>query len=226
MTSLINVAPSILAADLNHLGDDLDRVSNAEMIHVDVMDGHFVPNLSFGTPVVAAVKQATRALFDVHMMVTNPDETVDWYVDAGADLISVHYEAARDLHGIIDHLHERGVLAGVVINPDTPVSVLAGVIEDVDLVLVMSVYPGFGGQHFIEETYGRLRELVKLCDKHDAYPLIQVDGGVSLSNARQLGACGANVLVAGSAVFNAHDPAMIVRELRDLATIGLTGREE
>ena len=118
------------------------------------------------------------------------------------------------------------MLAGVVINPDTPVSVLAGVIEDVDLVLVMSVYPGFGGQHFIEETYGRLRELVKLCDKHDAYPLIQVDGGVSLSNARQLGACGANVLVAGSAVFNAHDPAMIVRELRDLATIGLTGREE
>ena len=226
MTSLINVAPSILAADLNHLGDDLDRVSNAEMIHVDVMDGHFVPNLSFGTPVVAAVKQATRALVDVHMMVTNPDETVDWYIDAGADLISVHYEAARDLHGIIDHLHERGVLAGVVINPDTPVSVLAGVIEDVDLVLVMSVYPGFGGQHFIEETYGRLRELVKLCDKHDAYPLIQVDGGVSLSNARQLGACGANVLVAGSAVFNAHDPAMIVRELRDLATIGLTGREE
>ena len=226
MTSLIKVAPSILAADLNHLGDDLDRVSNAEMIHVDVMDGHFVPNLSFGTPVVAAVKQATRALVDVHMMVTNPDETVDWYVDAGADLISVHYEAARDLHGIIDHLHERGVLAGVVINPDTPVSVLADVIEDVDLVLVMSVYPGFGGQHFIEETYGRLRELVKLCDKHDAYPLIQVDGGVSLSNARQLGACGANVLVAGSAVFNAHDPAMIVRELRDLATIGLTGREE
>lgn len=226
MTSLIKVAPSILAADLNHLGDDLDRVSNAEMIHVDVMDGHFVPNLSFGTPVVAAVKQATRALVDVHMMVTNPDETVDWYVDAGADLISVHYEAARDLHGIIDHLHERGVLAGVVINPDTPVSVLADVIEDVDLVLVMSVYPGFGGQHFIEETYGRLRELVKLCDKHDAYPLIQVDGGVSLSNARQLGACGANVLVAGSAVFNAHDPAMIVRELRDLATIGLTGHEE
>ena len=226
MTSLIKVAPSILAADLNHLGDDLDRVSNAEMIHVDVMDGHFVPNLSFGTPVVAAVKQATRALVDVHMMVTNPDETVDWYIDSGADLISVHYEAARDLHGIIDHLHERGVLAGVVINPDTPVSVLADVIEDVDLVLVMSVYPGFGGQHFIEETYGRLRELVKLCDKHDAYPLIQVDGGVSLSNARQLGACGANVLVAGSAVFNAHDPAMIVRELRDLATIGLTGREE
>lgn len=226
MTSLIKVAPSILAADLNHLGDDLDRVSNAEMIHVDVMDGHFVPNLSFGTPVVAAVKQATRALVDVHMMVTNPDETVDWYIDAGADLISVHYEAAHDLHGIIDHLHERGVLAGVVINPDTPVSVLAGVIEDVDLVLVMSVYPGFGGQHFIEETYGRLRELVKLCDKHDAYPLIQVDGGVSLSNARQLGACGANVLVAGSAVFTAHDPAMIVRELRDLATIGLTGREE
>lgn len=226
MTSLIKVAPSILAADLIHLGDDLDRVSNAEMIHVDVMDGHFVPNLSFGTPVVAAVKQATRALVDVHMMVTNPDETVDWYIDAGADLISVHYEAARDLHGIIDHLHERGVLAGVVINPDTPVSVLADVIEDADLVLVMSVYPGFGGQHFIEETYGRLRELTALCDEHDAYPLIQVDGGVSLSNARQLGVCGANVLVAGSAVFNAHDPAMIVRELRDLATIGLTGREE
>lgn len=225
MTSLIKVSPSILAADFLNLGEDLDRVSNAEMIHVDVMDGHFVPNLSFGTPLVAAVKQRTRALVDVHMMVTNPDETVDWYIDSGADLISVHYEAARDLHGIIDHLHSRGVLAGVVINPDTPVSVLADVIDDVDLVLVMSVYPGFGGQHFIEETYGRLRELVALCDEHDAYPMIEVDGGVSLSNARELGACGANVLVAGSAVFNAHDPSMIVRELRDLATIGLNGRK-
>ena len=220
MRDSVKISPSILAADFTKLGEELTRIEGAEFVHVDVMDGHFVPNLTYGTTIVEAVRRATNAVIDVHMMVTNPDETFEWYADAGADLIAVHYEAARDLMGIIDRLHERGLLAGVVINPATPVSVLADVVEHVDLVLIMSVNPGFGGQSFIEGTYDKLRELRALCDERDAHPLIEVDGGVSLTNARLLCEAGANVLVAGSAVFKAADPGLIVRELRDLGTIG------
>ena len=220
MRDSVKISPSILAADFTKLGEELTRIEGAEFVHIDVMDGHFVPNLTYGTTIVEAVRRATNAVIDVHMMVTNPDETFEWYADAGADLIAVHYEAARDLMGIIDRLHERGLLAGVVINPATPVSVLADVVEHVDLVLIMSVNPGFGGQSFIEGTYDKLRELRALCDERDAHPLIEVDGGVSLTNARLLCEAGANVLVAGSAVFKAADPGLIVRELRDLGTIG------
>ncbi|MDM8301245.1 ribulose-phosphate 3-epimerase [Collinsella tanakaei] len=215
------ISPSILAADFLNLGRDIDAVSNADYIHVDVMDGHFVPNLSYGTTIVEAAKRATRIPLDVHMMVSNPDETVDWYVDAGADLISVHVEAARDLPAIVTHLHERGVKAGVVINPATPVEVLEDVIELVDLVLVMSVNPGFGGQGFIEGTYDKVRALSAICSRREVSPIIEVDGGVSLSNARALAAAGAQMLVAGSAVFKSPDPASIVREMRELASLGL-----
>ncbi len=221
MQQPIMISPSILAADFLNLGRDIDAVSNADYIHVDVMDGHFVPNLSYGTTIVEAAKRATRIPLDVHMMVSNPDETVDWYVDAGADLISVHVEAARDLPAIVTHLHERGVKAGVVINPATPVEVLEDVIELVDLVLVMSVNPGFGGQGFIEGTYDKVRALSAICARREVSPIIEVDGGVSLSNARALAAAGAQMLVAGSAVFKSPDPASIVREMRELASLGL-----
>lgn len=221
MQQPIMISPSILAADFLNLGRDIDAVSNADYIHVDVMDGHFVPNLSYGTTIVEAAKRATRIPLDVHMMVSNPDETVDWYVDAGADLISVHVEAARDLPAIVTHLHERGVKAGVVINPATPVEVLEDVIELVDLVLVMSVNPGFGGQGFIEGTHDKVRALSAICARREVSPIIEVDGGVSLSNARALAAAGAQMLVAGSAVFKSPDPASIVREMRELASLGL-----
>lgn len=226
MLDTAKVSPSILSADFLKLGEDLDRVACADYVHVDVMDGHFVPNLSYGTTIVEAVKRATDLLIDVHMMVSNPDETIDWYADAGADLISVHYEAATDLSRIIDRLHHRGLLAGVVLNPATPVYVLEDVLTRIDLVLIMSVNPGFGGQGFIEETYEKLRRLKRLCREVGADPLIQVDGGVSLSNARLLGEAGADVLVAGSAVFKAADPGMIVNELRELATLGIQSRKD
>ena len=225
MQQPIMISPSILAADFLNLGRDIDAVSNADYIHVDVMDGHFVPNLSYGTTIVEAAKRATRIPLDVHMMVSNPDETVDWYVDAGADLISVHAEAARDLPAIVKHLHERDVKAGVVINPATPVEVLEDVIELVDLVLVMSVNPGFGGQGFIEETYDKVRALSNMCARHEVSPIIEVDGGVSLSNARALAAAGAQMLVAGSAVFKSPDPASIVREMRELASLGIDNKK-
>lgn len=221
MQNPIMISPSILAADFLNLGRDIDAVADADYLHVDVMDGHFVPNLSYGTTIVEAAKRATRIPLDVHMMVSNPDETVDWYIDAGADLISVHVEAARDLPAIVTHLHKRDVKAGVVINPATPVEVLEDVIELIDLVLVMSVNPGFGGQGFIEGTYDKVRALSAMCARHDVNPIIEVDGGVSLSNARALAAAGAQMLVAGSAIFKSPDPTSIVREMRELASLGL-----
>lgn len=225
MQNPIMISPSILAADFLNLGRDIDAVTNADYLHVDVMDGHFVPNLSYGTTIVEAAKRATRIPLDVHMMVSNPDETVDWYIDAGADLISVHVEAARDLPAIVTHLHKRDVKAGVVINPATPVEVLEDVIELIDLVLVMSVNPGFGGQGFIEGTYDKVRALSAMCTRHDVNPIIEVDGGVSLSNARALAAAGAQMLVAGSAIFKSPDPASIVREMRELASLGLDSKK-
>lgn len=225
MHNPIMISPSILAADFLNLGRDIDAVTDADYLHVDVMDGHFVPNLSYGTTIVEAAKRATRIPLDVHMMVSNPDETVDWYIDAGADLISVHVEAARDLPAIVAHLHKRDVKAGVVINPATPVEVLEDVIELIDLVLVMSVNPGFGGQGFIEGTYDKVRALSAMCTRHDVNPIIEVDGGVSLSNARALAAAGAQMLVAGSAIFKSPDPASIVREMRELASLGLDSKK-
>lgn len=220
MRNPVKISPSILSADFTRLGEELERVAEADFIHVDVMDGHFVPNLSYGTTIVEAVRRATKAVIDVHMMVTNPDETWSWYADAGADIVSVHLEAVRDLPAIARGLHERGLRAGIVINPDTPVSALTDAVKHVDMVLIMSVYPGFGGQSFLEGTYDKVRELCALCDEHGVAPLIEVDGGVCLTNARELCAAGADVLVAGSAVFRAADPSMMVRELRELGTIG------
>lgn len=221
MSSKIKISPSILSADMAHLARDLERISNADYVHIDVMDGHFVPNLSYGTAIVKACKSATDIPLDVHLMVSNPDSTVDWYIDAGADLITVHVEASTHLHRTLGHIHERGCKAGVVLNPATPVSTLDEIIEEVDMVLLMSVNPGFGGQKFIPQTLGKLHRLDALCTERGVRPLIEIDGGVGEANAADIAAAGADVLVAGSAVFGAPDPAAAVDAIRAAGERGL-----
>lgn len=225
MPNAVKIAPSILSADMAHLAHDLDRIACADYIHVDVMDGHFVPNLSYGTGIVAATKRATDVPLDVHLMVSNPDSTADWYIDAGADMLTVHVEASTHLHRTITHIRERGCAAGVVLNPGTPVHAIESVIEDVDMVLLMSVNPGFGGQSFIPSTIGKLRRLRELCAEHGVSPLIEVDGGISAANAEAVVAAGADVLVAGSAVFGADDPAAAIAAIRTAGERGLASRE-
>ena len=225
MSDRIYVAPSILSADMANLGRDLTRIANADFIHVDVMDGHFVPNLSYGTPVVKACKGVTDIPLDVHLMITNPDEAADWYVDAGADLVTVHAEASTHLHRTICHLKERGMRAGAVLNPATPVGVLEEILPELDLVLIMSVNPGFGGQSFISGTLGKLRRLRELCAHVNAHPLIEVDGGVSAANAEEVAAAGGDILVAGSAVFGADDPAAAIDAIRQAGERGLARRD-
>lgn len=214
--SQIKIAPSILSADMANLKGDLDKVANADLIHFDVMDGHFTGNLTFGVDVLKAVKRVCDVPVDVHMMVTNPDETADWYADAGADIITVHYEASTHLHRTVTHLQSRGVKAGVVLNPATPVNVLEDIIDVVDIVLVMSVNPGFGGQSFIPGTYRKIQQLKKMCTEHGVSPLIEVDGGVSAANIADVVSAGADTLVAGSAVFKSSDPTSEVDNLRTL----------
>lgn len=221
MHDSVLVSPSILSADMAHLADDLDKIAGADYIHIDVMDGHFTKNLTFGAGIVGACKRSTDVPLDVHMMVANPDDTVDWYIDAGADLITIHFEASTHLHGTLKHIQSRGVKAGVVINPATPVSFLESIIEDVDAVLLMSVNPGFGGQSFIEGTFAKIRELRALCERHGVSPLIEVDGGVSRKNVEAVCAAGANMVVAGSAVFGADDPESEIEVIRELGTRGL-----
>lgn len=224
MSDRIYVAPSILSADMANLGRDLTRISNADFIHVDVMDGHFVPNLSYGTPVVKACKGATDIPLDVHLMITNPDEAGDWYVDAGADLVTVHAEASTHLHRTVCHLKERGVRAGAVLNPATPVGALEEILPELDLVLVMSVNPGFGGQSFIPAILNKLRRLRQLCARLGVNPLVEVDGGVSAANAEEVAAAGGDILVAGSAVFGADDPAAAIDAIREAGERGLARR--
>lgn len=225
MQHAIQVAPSILSADTAALGREIGRIANADLVHVDVMDGHFVPNLSYGTPIVRACKRSTDIPLDVHLMVTNPDDAADWYADAGADLVTVHVEASTHLHRTVRHLKDRGVRAGAALNPATPVSALEEILPELDLVLVMSVNPGFGGQSFIPSTLGKLHRLRALCARVDAHPLIEVDGGVSVANAEDVAAAGADVLVAGSAVFGADDPASAVDAIRKAGERGLSRRD-
>lgn len=212
----IKIAPSILSADMANLKGELDRVAGADYIHYDVMDGHFTGNLTFGVDILKAVKRSTSVPVDVHMMVTNPDETADWYLDAGADMVTVHYEASTHLHRTITHIQERGAKAGVVLNPATPVCVLESIIDVADAVLLMSVNPGFGGQSFIPGTLAKLRELRAMCERHGVSPIIEVDGGVSSKNIAEVVAAGADMLVAGSAVFKSADPAAEVALLQEL----------
>ncbi|MDZ7805510.1 MAG: ribulose-phosphate 3-epimerase [Gracilimonas sp.] len=212
------LAPSILAADFTKLGNNIQDAlkGGTSWIHCDIMDGHFVPNISYGPGIVKAAKKAApEAFMDVHLMIEDPDKYVENFVEAGADLISVHYETCPHLHRSIQNVKKYGLMAGVVINPATPVSSIEPILQDVDLVLIMSVNPGFGGQSFIESSYKRLTELAAIRDSRELSFLIQVDGGVNLKNISKVAKAGADVLVAGSSVFSAEDISARVQELTE-----------
>ena len=213
MTKIIS--PSILAADFGNLQAMCEMInrSRAEWVHIDVMDGVFVPNISFGFPVLEAVKRHCRKLIDVHIMIVQPEKYVKLFAQAGAEMLTFHYEAAENPQQIIDLIRAEGIKVGITVNPDVPVSVLAPYIDKVDMVLLMSVFAGYGGQKFIEETYARIDELKALIDSKNPDCLIEIDGGVNLENAPKLFRHGANVLVAGSTVFNAPDPEKMIVEL-------------
>ena len=210
------VAPSILSANFNNLGNDIEMLnqSEADYIHFDVMDGVFVPNISFGIPVIEHVKKITQKPLDVHLMIVNPDHFVEPFVKAGASIITVHYEACTHLHRSIQLIKSFGVKASVCLNPHTPVALLEDIIQELDMVLLMSVNPGFGGQKFIENTYKKVRQLRELIDKTASDCFIEVDGGVNYETGKKLFEAGANVLVAGSFVFGSEDPKQTISGLK------------
>ena len=211
------LAPSLLSADFLNLGRDIEMVnrSEADWFHCDVMDGRFVPNISFGIPVVKAISQLAKKPLDVHLMIVEPEKYFEAFVKAGADIITFHYEASTHIHRAVQQLKALGVKAGVVLNPHTPVSVLEDIIGDLDLVLLMSVNPGFGGQQFIERTFEKIRRLKAMIEAQGLSTLIEVDGGVNTQNAKALYEAGADILVAGNAVFKSDVPENTIHLLKE-----------
>jgi ribulose-phosphate 3-epimerase len=212
------IAPSILSADFNNLGNDIEMINRSEagFIHFDVMDGVFVPNISFGIPVIEHVNKIARKPLDVHLMIVNPDALIGSFVRAGASIITVHYEACTHLNRTVQHIKNLGIKASVCLNPHTPVAALEDIITELDMVLIMSVNPGFGGQAFIENTYKKVRQLKALIEKNNPDCLIEVDGGVNYDTGKKLFDSGADVLVAGSFVFNSNSPEETIRNLKML----------
>ena len=212
------VSPSLLSADFLHLSKDIEMVnhSQADWFHLDIMDGVFVPNISYGLPVVSQIKKMATKPLDVHLMIVQPERYVEAFHKAGADILTVHYEACTHLHRTIQQIKAQGMKAGVSLNPHTPVSLLADVIEDIDVVLLMSVNPGFGGQTFIEQTINKVDKLKKLIMESNSHTLIEIDGGVNFETGKRLVNAGADALVAGSFVFNSPDPEANIKGLKEL----------
>lgn len=212
------ISPSILSADFGYLARDIEMIneSEAEWVHIDIMDGVFVPNISFGFPVLKGLKKICRKPMDVHLMIVEPHKFIREVAETGAYLMNVHYEACTHLHRTIAGIHEAGMKAGVTLNPHSPVSLLEDIVQDVDVVMLMSVNPGYGGQTFIEHTVEKTRQLREMIDRKGLNTLIEIDGGVNLETGKCLLEAGADVLVAGSFVFKAPDPNAIIKELKML----------
>ena len=211
------IAPSILAADFSNLKHDIEMVnsSKAEWFHIDVMDGVFVPNISFGLPVLKAIKKIAKKPLDVHLMIVQPERYIKDFKNAGADILTVHFEACNHLHRTIQEIHAEGMLAGIALNPHTPVSSLKDIIQDVDLICLMSVNPGFGGQTFITKTFDKIKELKQLISESNSKAKIEVDGGVNIKNISKLKSFGADILVAGNAVFKSESPLDMIESLNN-----------
>ena len=213
------IAPSILSADFSDLKTDIKMIneSEADWFHVDIMDGVFVPNISFGMPVLKSINEHAKKPLDVHLMIVNPEKYIEKFAELGSNILTVHYEVCKNnMHEVINSIKENGMKAGIAINPDTDVNVLEEFIKDIDLVIVMGVFPGFSGQSFIEQTYERCFEVKELVMKYNSSALIEIDGGVTVQNAKKLIDNGADVLVSGSHVFKANNPTEIIQKLKDI----------
>lgn len=212
------IAPSILSADFSNLEKDIELVNNsaADWFHLDVMDGVFVPNISFGIPVIKAIKKTAKKPLDVHLMIINPDNYITSFKEVGADILTVHYEACTHLHRTIQAIKQNKMQAGVAINPHTPVSLLTDIINDIDLVCLMSVNPGFGGQKFIPNSIGKIKELKQLISSKKATAKVEVDGGVGKENIKEILQAGADVLVAGNSVFSSSDPSETIKLFKNI----------